>query len=356
MTTEIFIEKQGFMGDGIGYINGQKTIVPFAAKGDTLKVRIIKQNSKLIQAEIVEVVSPSPMRAVPPCKYFGICGGCEMQHLNQDLYIQTKLEVVRNAINRAGGLIENIEFIDVSPKSRRKAKFHTKNGKIGFYKRNSKDIVEINSCEVLSDKIIEKLKSIRKNGASTEVIELVEENTIDIAGFKVPYNGFFLQASRDTNEIIANLILPTLNNDDKISDLFSGVAAYSLYLYKHALKFDAFDGDDKIDNVISSLKVNHQIDNIRFFTRDLFKSPLSHKELPKYDSIIINPPKNGAEPQFIEIAKSKVKNVHIVSCSPISLERDLQHLVQAGYKIQKAALIDQFKWSSHSEVYLHLIR
>ena len=125
---KIKIERQGIFGDGVGYYNGKKVIVPFAVLGDELEVSIEKENSKMIKASIKNIIKPSPHRLNPVCKHFGECGGCQMQHLSQELYRDTKINHVRQSISRAGYKDFSIDFIET--KLRRKARFHKSGDKL----------------------------------------------------------------------------------------------------------------------------------------------------------------------------------------------------------------------------------
>ncbi|MBN8828011.1 MAG: class I SAM-dependent RNA methyltransferase [Sphingobacteriia bacterium] len=353
----ITIEKQGYKGDGIGLYRNKKVIVPFAVIGDVLEVKLLKENSKIIEAEIINILCSSKDRVSPPCKYFTICGGCDMQHLSPELYQKTKVNQVKEVIRRAGFNDTNIKFIPVTEKSRRKARFHVKDGEIGFYRKNSHNIISIESCEVLHDRIIEKLKKLREikfNSNNDVEIVLTENDHIEIGKYLVKYNDYFLQSSFDTNQIVANLIKESLNKSNKLLDLFSGVGAYSLLLHDYVHSILAIEGDEKVESSINEVILNYNINNITFNLRDIFKHPLTCNELNNYDTIIINPPKNGAEPQFKEISNSNVKFIHIISCNPVTLERDLKYLYKAGFRLKKTCIIDQFKWSHHAEVYIYL--
>ncbi|WP_164503777.1 class I SAM-dependent RNA methyltransferase [Rickettsiales endosymbiont of Stachyamoeba lipophora] len=355
----VLIERQGFKGDGIGSYRNKKVMVPFAVVGDVLEVELIKENSKLIEAKIVDTITPSSHRVIPVCKYFTSCGGCDMQHLSDNLYQETKLKQVKESIMRAGFSCGEVNFVAIKAKSRRKTRLHVKDGKIGFYHKNSHHIVPIESCEVLPDEVMGIIKTLRERELSSRRdvdIVLTNDGYIEIGNYLVKYDNYFLQSSAETNNIVASLIQPTLTRTMKILDLFAGVGAYSLLLHGQVAAIYAVEGDEKVQPCLNETLSKYAISNIQFTLQDLYKQPITPKALNQYDTIIINPPKNGAEPQFREIAKSNVASVHVISCNPITLERDLKYLSNAGFKIKQAHLIDQFKWSYHSEVYLHLAR
>lgn len=85
-------------------------------------------------------------------------------------------------------------------------------------------------------------------------------------------------------------------------------------------------------------------------TRDLFRRPLMPDELKKFDAIIIDPPRAGAEAQIAEIAKSDVPTIAMVFCNPVTFARDAAVMIAAGYEMRNLRVVDQFRWSSHVEV------
>src|SRR5690606_30777303 len=84
--------------------------------------------------------------------------------------------------------------------------------------------------------------------------------------------------------------------------------------------------------------------------RDLFHRPLTTKDLSRFDALVFDPPRAGAEAQCRQIARSAIKHIAAVSCNPGTLARDLAILVEGGYRITRVTPIDQFLWSAHVEV------
>ena len=116
-------------------------------------------------------------------------------------------------------------------------------------------------------------------------------------------------------------------------------------------KIDAFEGVEKMTNSINNNAKKHLLSHkLQAFRRDLQKDPILTSELRKYDAIIINPPRNGAESQIQEISQLSKANIIIVSCDFNSFFRDLKILITKGFKLQKLTLIDQFYYTSHIEI------
>ena len=90
MTVDVTVEKVGARGDGIARHGGRTLYVPLTAPGDRVRVRLGPARGEGVQAELVELLGAGPGRGVPPCRHFGRCGGCALQHLDGALYAETK--------------------------------------------------------------------------------------------------------------------------------------------------------------------------------------------------------------------------------------------------------------------------
>jgi 23S rRNA (uracil1939-C5)-methyltransferase len=85
-------------------------------------------------------------------------------------------------------------------------------------------------------------------------------------------------------------------------------------------------------------------------TRDLFRRPLLPDELSKFEAVVIDPPRAGAEVQTQQIASAKVPRIAAVSCNPVTFARDAAVLIAAGYRLDWVQPVDQFRWSPHVEL------
>ena len=84
--------------------------------------------------------------------------------------------------------------------------------------------------------------------------------------------------------------------------------------------------------------------------RDLFRRPLMPDELKSFDAIVLDPPRAGAEAQVDEIAQAQRPVIAYVSCNPVTFARDAKTLVNAGYTLEWVQVVDQFRWSTHTEL------
>ena len=161
--------------------------------------------------------------------------------------------------------------------------------------------------------------------------------------------GAFLQAVASAEAAMAEVALPHFGKAKQVADLFCGIGTFTLRLARrhqvHGVEFDspALAALDQARRGIPGLKP------VTTERRDLFRRPMTTKELNRFDGVLFDPPRAGAEAQCRELAKSTVKRVAAVSCNPASLARDAAILIEGGYKLLSVTPIDQFLWSHHVE-------
>ena len=156
-----------------------------------------------------------------------------------------------------------------------------------------------------------------------------------------------LNLSRDRSQDSQKKQKPSL----KIADIYAGFGAYSFAIQDLALEITSFEGDENmVDSINKNAAKNNLSNKIKAETRDLFSNPLNKKELSKFDLAIINPPRNGASPQILEISKSSLKYIIYISCNPQSFLRDAKILIDSQFKIKKLTALDQFYSTKHLEL------
>ena len=398
----VVIERLGSKGDGQVKIDGEWVSVAGALPGEDVRIAVDGERARLLQ-----VVTPSPDRAIPPCPHFGSCGGCSLQHLADAPYRAFKRSLVINAL-RARGLEPPVEETWVtSPGARRRitlAARRTKTGvQLGFHSRRSHDIVDIKACPVASPDIVRKLSALKElagplaplkgemdmlvtavpNGLDlhiTGVATFAAPHDIMMAGAKAlaagftrvsighdvplvqaapeiqvgraflrPAPGGFLQANAEAETFMASLVRQHMKFALEVADLFSGCGTFALRLAEES-RVHAAEGDaDAIEALEASARAAPGLKPVTAEVRDLFRDPVPSVALAKFQGVVLNPPRAGAAKQVAEIAYSGVRRVAYVSCDPGTLARDLRVLVDAGYRIVLVQPVDQFLWSAHVE-------
>jgi 23S rRNA (uracil1939-C5)-methyltransferase len=160
----------------------------------------------------------------------------------------------------------------------------------------------------------------------------------------------FLQATTEGEETLARLTLGYLGKVKHVVDLFCGIGTFALRLAESA-RVSAADRDaEAIKALQRAAATTPSLKPIEAETRDLFRRPFVTTELKRFDSLLFDPPRQGAEAQAHEIAKSKVPVVVAVSCDAATFARDAKILIEGGYKLESVMPVDQFRYSHHAEI------
>lgn len=408
MALEVRIERLGAQGDGVAEGPDGPIFVPFVLPGE--KVRI--EPSGAGRAYPIEVLERSRHRTEPDCPHFGACGGCALQHLGTGPYLAWKRGLVVAAL-KARGLEAEVEPVREVPRgSRRRAALALgrEDGKVilGYRRVRSHELIEVGVCPVLSPRIVSALPALKRalapllGGKSEARVSLTETEggldivlegvkpgsaalgtfaakasklgiarlsvggdsigpvvapKVDLSGVKVKLPpGAFLQASREAEAVLSELVREGAAGAKHIADLFAGLGTFTFALAKEAA-VDAYEADAAALAALSeAARKTPKLKPVRTFVRDLFRTPLSARELKVYDAVVLDPPRAGASAQARELAKSEVPKLVAVSCNPGTLARDLRLLVDGGYRITRMVPVDQFLFSPHIEVVAHLER
>lgn len=393
------ITRLGAQGDGVAEVDGATVYVPFALPGERWRVEDGAAAGRL---------SDSPERRAPICRHFGTCGGCMSQHLSEQLYNDWKLGAVVEAFAHRGIPAEVLPVRRVPLRSRRRAFFgvEVRGGDvaIGFREEGQHTLVDMAECPVLAPSIVAALPSLRElarhampagksgrlivtrldagldvafdNGhkslspeararlavlaRSSGLVRLtvagepvVEAGppTLTIGGVAVePPQSIFLQAAREAEDILIDLVIAGLPRRAKrVADLFSGIGTFTFPLARVA-QVSSYDSDKRALAALQAAARRAQgLKPIAATVRDLYREPLSVRELDHFDAIVFDPPRAGAAEQAERIAKSKVPVVIAVSCNPATLARDSRTLLDGGYAMGPVTPVDQFLFSPHIE-------
>ena len=368
---------------------------------------------ELLDDGSARILTPSADRVAPPCRHYKSCGGCAMQHASDEFVAKWKVETVVRALS-AQGIEAEISGIETSPPaSRRRAKLsgrRTKKGTlVGFHGRASDVVVEVPDCRLLLPALLATLPALhdltalaasRKGEVGLTVTEslagpdiqietdkeLTGELRIELAALAqkhriarlvwqdeqvvmieppyqrfggaqvVPPAGAFLQATAEGEAALLRAVKRAIGGASKVADLFSGCGTFALPLAETA-EVHAVEGEKAMVAALDrGWRETQGLKRVTSEARDLLRRPLLRDELAKFDAIVIDPPRAGAEAQIAEIAASTVPLVAMVSCNPITFARDAKALIAAGFRIESLVVVDQFRWSNHIEVAARLVR
>ncbi|MEP6566047.1 MAG: class I SAM-dependent RNA methyltransferase [Mesorhizobium sp.] len=401
MSARFTIARLGSQGDGVAEAETGEVFIPFALPGETVTAAREKD-----RATLMAVLETSPLRVDPACRHFTECGGCALQHLEAEAYHQWKREKVVQALKSKGIASDVGALVPCAPHTRRRVVFTARRMeagmRLGFVRALSSEIIPIEECPISLPEIVAALDRLRalaelvcattksfrmtvtvtgsgldvavhesgklgenqRRVASNFVIaqglarlsvddEIVVEPKKPVVTFggiavAVP-PGAFLQATQAAEQAMADIVGQHLSRAKKVTDLFAGCGSFALRLAARS-EVHAVEGDaaalaalDRGFRFASGLK------RVTAERRDLFRRPLTFKELNAFDGLVFDPPRAGAEDQSKQIARSDVPLVVAVSCNPVTLARDLRILIDGGYTLKSVTPIDQFLWSSHVE-------
>ena len=162
--------------------------------------------------------------------------------------------------------------------------------------------------------------------------------------------GSFLQATVAGEEALAALVFDHCKRAKHIADLFCGVGPFALRLATKS-RVSAFDSDTGAITALQKAAISTSgLKPIKPAARDLFRRPLVAQELRDYDTIVFDPPRQGAQAQVQQLAISKIPVVVAVSCNVATFARDAKILIDGGYRLGNVTPVDQFRHTPHVEL------
>jgi 23S rRNA (uracil1939-C5)-methyltransferase len=168
--------------------------------------------------------------------------------------------------------------------------------------------------------------------------------------------GSFLQATIAGEEMLAALVSEHCKRARHIADLFCGVGPFGLRLAART-RVSAFDSDaGAVAALQKAAMATSGLKPVKAEARDLFRRPLMPQELRDYDTIVFDPPRQGAEAQVRQLAASKIPVVVAVSCNVATFARDARILVDGGYRLERVTPVDQFRHTAHVELVARFVR
>lgn len=388
------IDRLDHQGRGIAKVNNVTTFIQNALINEVVDINIIEKKKKYNIGKVNRYVEKSNDRIEPVCKYFNLCGGCDLMHMSYNNQLLFKENKIKNIIERYTNInIDKVQKILYSKELYYRNKVLFKVDKnIGFYDKRSYNIVPIDNCLISSKKIneildilntcnLDNIKQImvRTNEkdtlvviysdfVSTEIIDKLKNNCSiikynkkyeiisgkdyiidEIGGYKFIISpDSFYQVNRNTIKILYDKVLEYLNptKSDKILDLYSGTGTIGIYVSKYVKSVLSIEINESANkDALKNKELNH-IDNIEFICDDVANEIDKIKDM---DSIIIDPPRSGLDNKTIEyLKKIKSKKIVYVSCDPMTLARDLEKLSDV-YEIKEITPVDMFPNTSHVE-------
>jgi 23S rRNA (uracil1939-C5)-methyltransferase len=344
-----------------------------------------------------------PDHVTPPCRHFPACGGCQLQHASDAAYAAYCAERVRGALGQHG-LETDIRPAALSPpRSRRRSTLRAlrAGGRVllGFNEARSTRIIDLAECHILRPELFTLLAPLRVllatllpprgagevqlalcdqgvdvllKGVAAEGLAAVEAltrfgeehrlarlsldegygaeprfeplpATITLSGTAVPLPiGAFLQATAEGEAALVAAVREATAGASEVADLFAGIGTFALTLEAKVMAAEA--SRDAI------LALKRAAPHIAAEHRDLYRRPLDPAELARFDAVVLDPPRAGAEEQVRALAASIVPRIAYVSCNPATFARDAATLADGGFRLAWVQPVGQFRWSTHVEL------
>ena len=359
---KIKIDNIAFGGEGVGRVEGFVVFVPLVIEGEVVEAKIIEVKKSFARGELVKIINPSPIRINAECKYFGNCGGCQYQHIRYEDQLKIKQQQIIELFKRIGGFSEDkVAPVIACPQTfnyRNRILVRSQwNGKakkllVGFRKRNSHWVVEINDCKIAEPALNKQIPEVRANPPKRGGIKI--NLRVAPEDWSVPDHSFF-----QTNLFILPKMVNKVrkifqsNNSEYLVDTYCGVGFFAIELANLAKKFVGVESDKLAIKAAQENSIKFGAENGEFIegrTEDLLPE-LLEKLSPNKTSVILDPPRKGCAPSAIEqLRKVKPSQIIYISCHPATLARDLNILCADGvYRLEHVYPIDMFPHTQHIE-------
>lgn len=390
---QVHIDRMDHFGNGIGNINGKIIFVKGALTGETVDVTITKDKKSFMEGTINTIIYKSSKRVEPFCKYFGVCGGCSLCHLNYENTLEYKKERVKNILSKFDIPKINVIRNENDLYYRNKIELKIVDGKLGFYEKSTHNLIEIKECKVTKksiNKSFEFVKNMKLENANVtiranyndEVLIIIDSKEkpvilnpedykivgivlndkciygqdnfmekINNLFFTVSYNSFF-QVNNYINIELFNLIKENIVGKT-VLDLYSGVGTLSIVASKVVDKVYSIEViANAVKNALINAKIN-KCDNINFILGKVEDKIGFIND--KIDTVIVDPARAGLDKKTIEVIYNICpQRIIYVSCNTQSLANNLLDLT--NYEIKKFYILDMFSYTYHIECFCILDR
>ena len=382
-----------------------EAIIRIAARGDGVTASG-RHERFAVPGDVLQgdgTLLPGPHHQHPPCRHFPECGGCQLQHADDEAYRGYLVERVMGALAQHDLKTEIRDPHLSPPRTRRRASLRAlklgKGAVIGFNAEKSNQIVDMRECHILRPELLAMVAPLRtllssllapRRGAEV-LLTLVDQGvdvllkgvepkglegiealtafceanrlarlsldqgygpeafyepvqvTVTLSGTPVGFPaGGFLQATVDGEQALVASVLEAMGQAPRIADLFAGLGTFAL-----SLEGQVYAAEASRDAVLLLKRARPRI---AVEHRDLFRRPLDIEELGRFDAVVLDPPRAGAFEQVTQIAASTTPRIAYVSCNPATFARDAKLLVDGGYRLEWVRPVGQFRWSTHVEL------
>ncbi|EMS9660525.1 TPA: 23S rRNA (uracil(1939)-C(5))-methyltransferase RlmD [Klebsiella aerogenes] len=397
-------------GQGVARHQGKALFIPGLLPQEQAEVVLVEDKKQYARAQVKRRLNDSPQRVAPRCPHFGVCGGCQQQHASIELQQQSKRAALSRLMKRDVDDIIAAEPWGYRRRARLSLNYQPKTQQLqmGFRKANSSEIIDVVQCPVLVPQLEALLPAVRECLTSLQSqrqlghVELVQADngplmvlrhtaaltaadkeklerfsqTHGLSLYLAPQSEIlehirgdepwytsdglrlvfsprdFIQVNDGVNQKMVRTALAWLDiqPQDRVLDLFCGMGNFTLPLAKAAASVVGVEG---VPTLVAKGRENaalNGLQNVTFFHENL-EEDVTRQAWAKhgFDKILLDPARAGAPGVMAHIIKLAPRRMVYVSCNPATLARDSEALLQAGYRIQRLAMLDMFPHTGHLE-------
>src|SRR6266404_2621928 len=390
---ELTTERLAYGGEAVARYDGLAVFIPFAAPKEKLLVRITELKKTFARAAIERVLDPSSVRREPLCRYFGNCGGCQLQHLAYATQLESKVGFVRDALKRIGRIdwpheISIRSAAEFGYRSRAQVTIDWEAHLVGFNRANSNAVCDVESCPILTPDLDRALAALR-TGVSAANRRAPHESRLSQIEMAAGESGVALEPSfaelpggqlrltahnavysfgpstffQSNAQLIDDLIDEAVDNhssgsDELALDLCAGVGLFTIQLARRFKRVIGVESDPRTAKFALNNIAANELANVEFHTSSIeaWLKRYLDAEAARPDLVLLDPPRTGAAESIALVAQLKATRINYVSCDPTTLARDLRILLDSGYTLSRISAIDLFPQTYHVETIAALTR
>ena len=349
-------------GEAIGRYQGMVVFVPYGLPGETVRVHLVERKRSFARGEIVERLDDSPQRIAPTCPYFGVCGGCDWQHVAYEEQLHFKTAIVAEQLARIGKIADPpVRPCLGSPAAyeyRNHVRLHaTPDGDVGYRAARSHAIVLVRDCPICEPGLRRQVaaaahaQDLREHGGEIELRAWEHVIRVGPHAYRASKGAFF-QANTAVARLLVDAVLEALapKGSEHVLDLYCGVGLFTIPIGRRvahvvgieASRTAAADGEWNM----AEAGVAGQI--VADDAAEALRSPQIANH--PWDAVLLDPPRTGVDADALEalIALGAPRLLY-VSCEPATLARDLRQLASHGYHLEWAQPFDMFPQTRHVE-------
>ncbi|MBI1860320.1 MAG: class I SAM-dependent RNA methyltransferase [Deltaproteobacteria bacterium] len=350
------ITKVGAKGQGVGEDTEKNVFfVERALPGDRVRVEFEEGARRYRDARLLELVSPSPQRRDAACDHFLECGGCDWLNWEYAAQLEAKDSVVTHALGRLNVVPRGRLPIQAAQNQlgyRTRVQLRFDDGKIGFYRRQSHDLVDVKSCPVAVPAVNRFIAEVRNDlpvGRGKVEAGLWPDGSIRIDWNKEHAFSGFTQVNEEQNEFLRERVASYCRKEDRVLELFCGDGNLTASFRGIVTETIGVDGSS---HAIERANARGGEGTVSFF-RDLVDRNLLRRLPTEFvdqcSLVILDPPRQGVGFEVTQLVPKSVKRIVYVSCAPQQLARDAAILAAAGWALVEIQCIDMFPQTRHIE-------